>query len=184
MNTIKENHLLEMSSIQKRLEKMEKLHFQPKFDYEGSSTDHKTSCLLKQFPSHHTEVTFPIEEDLTMATKDVEKDQAYVSPLTKYIQNKIGCAPGSSKVLYKEVQDKDKKSTVVSLLTSQPTQTKRKKKKGRSKRFDSSDGQEQLDIWIKQSPTLCKIGHGTSEKQPTDLPKSRQMLSIHYIEHI
>ena len=85
-----------------------------------------------------------------MATKDVEKDQAYVSPLTEYIQNKIGCAPGSSKVLYKEFQDKDKKSTVVSLLISQPTQTKRKKKKKkRSKRSDSSDDREQLDIRIR-----------------------------------
>ena len=54
----------------------------------------------------------------------------------------------------------------------------------RSKWFDSSDGREQRDIHIRQSPTISKIGHGTSEKQPTDLPKSRQMLSIHYIEHI
>ena len=120
-----------MSSIQERLEKMEKLHiqkFQPKFHYEDSSTDHKTSCLLKPFPSHHTEVTFPIKEELTMATKDVEKDQAYVSPLTECIENKIGHSPGSSDVLYKHFQDKDKKSTVISLVTSQPTQMKRKKK--------------------------------------------------------
>ena len=59
-----------------------------------------------------------------MVTKD---DQAYVSPLTEYIENKIGHSPGSSKVLYKEFQDKDKKSTVVSSLTSQPTNMKRKK---------------------------------------------------------
>ena len=109
--------------------------FQPKTDYRPPS-------LLKQFPSHHTEFTLPIKEELTMATKDVEKDQAYMSPLTEYIQNKIGHILGSSDVLYKHFQDKDKKSTIVSLLTSQPTQTKRKKQKGRSKRFDSFDGQE------------------------------------------
>ena len=118
-----------------------------------------------------------------MVTKDVEKDQAYVSPLTDYIQNNIGHDPGSSDFLYKHLQDEDKEFTVVSSLTSQPTQRKRKKKK-RSKWFDSSDGREQLHIWIRQSPTISKIGHGTYEKQPTNLPKSRQMLNIHYIEHI
>ena len=106
--------------------------FQSKFDYEDSSTDHETSCLLKPFPSHHT-------EDFTMVSKDVEKYQAYVSPLTEYIQNNMGHDLGSSDLLYKHLQDEDKKSTVVSLLTSQPTQRKRRKQK-RSKWFDSSNG--------------------------------------------
>jgi len=86
------------------------------------------------------EVTFPIKEELTMATEDVEKDQAYVSPLTEYIQNKIGHTTSSSEVLYKHFQDKDKKSTVVPLRTSQPTKKKRKKQKRRSKWIDLSDG--------------------------------------------
>ena len=80
---IEESHAKEMTVVQKKLERMERSHmqnFQPKSDL---STDHKTSCLLKPFSSHHT-------EDLTMVSKDVEKDQAYVSPLTEYIQNKIG----------------------------------------------------------------------------------------------
>ena len=192
--TIEESHVKEisvvkvknsnqMNVIHNNLEKMERSYmqnFQPKSEL---STDHRPSSLLKQFPSHHTEITFPIKKKLTMVTKDVKKDQAYVSPLTEYIQNNIGHAPGFSDILYKHLQDKDKKSTVVSLLTSQPTQTKRKKQKRRSKRFDSSDGREQLDIRTRQSPTISKIGHGTSEKQPTDLPESRQMLSVHYIEH-
>ena len=83
-----------------------------------------------------------------MAIKDVEKDQAYVSPLTECIQNNIGHAPGFSDILYKHLQDEENKSTVVSLLTSQPTQKKRKKQK-RSKRFDSKDGREQLDFRIR-----------------------------------
>ena len=52
------------------------------------------------------------------------------------------------------------------------------------KRFDASDSREQLDFQIGKSPTVCRIRHGTSEKQLTDLPKSKQMLSMHYIERI
>jgi len=61
---------------------------------------------------------------------------------------------------------------------------KKCKKKKMRKIFDASDGCEQLDFQIGKSPTICRIGHGTFNKQPTDLPKSRQMLNIHYIEHI
>ena len=107
-----------------------------------------------------------------------------MSPLTEYIQNKIGHTPGSSDISYEHLQKEDKESTVVSLLTSQPTQEKRKKQKRRSKWIDASNGDKQLETQIRQSPTICKVCHGTSEKQPTDLPESRKMLSMHYIEHI
>jgi len=70
-------------------------------------------------------------------------------------------------------------SSVIQLATKK----KRKRKKMR-RRFHASDGHEQCDFRIGKSPTICRIGHGTSDKQPTDLPESRQMLSIHYIEHI
>ena len=66
----------------------------------------------------------------------------------------------------------------------QPARKKKRKRKKIRRRFDASDGREQLDFRIGKSPTICKIGHGTSDKQPTDLPESRQMLSMHYIEHI
>ena len=66
----------------------------------------------------------------------------------------------------------------------QPARKKKWKRKRMRRRFDASDGREQLDFRIGKSPTICKIGHGTSDKQPTDLPESRQMLSMHYIEHI
>ena len=65
-----------------------------------------------------------------------------------------------------------------------PARKKKRKRKKIRRRFDASDGREQLDFRIGKSPTICKIGHGTSDKQPTDLPESRQILSIHYIEHI
>ena len=91
--TIEESHAKEITvdnvkhstDIQKKLEKMERSNmqnFQPKSDL---STDHRPPSLLKQFPSHHTEVTFLIKEELTMVTKDVKKDEAYVSQLTEYI---------------------------------------------------------------------------------------------------
>lgn len=69
-------------------------------------------------------------------------------------------------------------------LVIHPATKKRRKRKRMRNRFDASDGHEQLDFRIGKSPTLCKIGHGTSEKQPTKLLESRQMLSMHYIEHI
>ena len=65
-----------------------------------------------------------------------------------------------------------------------PTRKKKRKRKKIRRRFDASDGREQLDLRIGKSPTICRIGHGTSDKQPTDLPESRQMLSMHYIEHL
>ena len=95
------NNVKHSTDIQNKLERMERSHmqnFQPKSDL---STDHRPPSLLKQFPSHHMEVTLPIKEELTMVTKDIKKDQAYMSLLTEYIQNKIGHTPGSSDVLYK-----------------------------------------------------------------------------------
>ena len=97
-------HSNQMTDIQNKLEKMERSHmqnFQPKSEL---STDHRPPSLLKQFPSRHTEVNFPIKEKLSMVTMD---DQAYVSPLTEYIQNKIGHIAGSSNDLYKDYQEND-----------------------------------------------------------------------------
>lgn len=65
-----------------------------------------------------------------------------------------------------------------------PGTKKKRKRKRMRKGFYASDGCKELDFRIRKSPTVCKIGHGTSEKQPIDLRESRQMLSIHYIEHI
>ena len=70
------------------------------------------------------------------------------------------------------------------LSVIQPATKKKRKRKRMRKRFDASDGREQLDFRIGKSPTVCKIGHGTSEKQPIDLPESRKMLNMHYIERI
>jgi len=74
---------------------------------------------------------------------------------------------------------KSSTSSVIQLATK-----KKRKRKRTRRRFDASDNREQLDFWIGKSPTICRIGHGTSNKQSTNLPESRQMLSIHYIEHI
>ena len=95
------------------------------------------------------------------------------------------------------MQDKERHSTHILHTSSdsfgtessmssviQPATKKKRKRKRMRRRFDASDGLEQLDFRIAKSPTICRIGHGTSDKQPTDLPESRQMLSIHYIEHI
>lgn len=63
--------------------------------------------------------------------------------------------------------------------TSQPATKKRRKRKKMRKRFDVFHGREQHDFQIGKIPTVWRIGHGTSRKQPTDLPKSRQMLNMH-----
>ncbi|CAA3004857.1 Hypothetical predicted protein, partial [Olea europaea subsp. europaea] len=62
-------------------------------------------------------------------------------------------------------------SSVIQLATK-----KKCKRKRMRRRFDASDGREQRDFRIGKSPTIYRIGHRTSDKQPTNLLESRQML--------
>jgi len=50
------------------------------------------------------------------------------------------------------------------LAVIQPATEKKHKRKKMRRRFDASNGREQLDFRIGKSPTICRIGHGTSDK--------------------
>lgn len=114
-----------------------------------------------------------------MLEKEIEKDQAYVSPLTKYIQSKTR---RTSNLSSEHFQDQDRKYTLLPLLASQRARNRSKRQRKRKNRFDASDGRKQLDIQIFQSPRIFKIQHNPSKKQPMDLPESLQMINIYYVE--
>lgn len=138
INAMKDEHSNQMDSmrieqitLQSKLQMMEKsqvqeLQLRPK-DPEGKhkelSTNHKPPSPIKQFLSHHVEVSCPLRNRLTKgarARKEIEKNQCieinhstcgvYVSPLTKYIQNKIGHASDTSNISSKH---QGRKSTLV-----------------------------------------------------------------------
>lgn len=56
-------------------------------------------------------------------------------------------------------------------------------KNRKRKRLDKYDVHIQHNIGISQNPKMIRIAHGTSKKQPMDLPKSMQMLKD-FIKHI
>ena len=121
---------------------------------------------MQQAPSYYEEVISSIERWLIEYGLKNDKDQmrAKERHITRTSSNSFETESSSSSVIH-------------------PARKKKRKRK-KMRRFDASDGRELLDFRIGKSPTICKIGHGTSDKQPTDLPESRQMLSMHYIEHI
>ena len=128
---------------------------------------------MQQAPSYYEEVIGSIERWLIEGDPDkIKNDKDQMQDEEKYVTHLLH-------TLSKSFETESSISSVIQLATKK----KRKRKKMR-RRFDASDGREQLDFRIGKSPTICRIGHGTSDKQPTDLPESRQMLSMHYIEHI
>lgn len=194
---------IEKIILQNKLQVMEKIQiqgFQHGLEDERNretSTDHKLLCLLQQAPSYYEEVICSIEKWLIegdLDKREIDKNQvdAYVVdppvitdqvhenkeaqvtevlnipnfPCERFLDQERSCAPTTSSSI------------------SHPNESKCIKRKRRRKRFDTSDSREQHNIGISSSPSIRRIGYGTSEKQPIDLPKSRQMLSMHYIEHI
>ena len=59
-----------------------------------------------------------------------------------------------------------------------------KSQKRKRKRFGISNGHKQVNIGASHSPKIVRIGQGTSEKEPMDLPVSRQVLKMDFTEDI
>ena len=57
-------------------------------------------------------------------------------------------------------------------------------RKRKRKRFGISDGHKHVNIGASHSPKIVRIGQGTSKKEPMDLPVSRQVLKMDFIEDI
>ena len=123
----------------------------------------------------HT-VNSPVIEDQVITHGTCEIDP---SSLAGQMQNE---EKHVTHILHTSSESFEAESSTSSVI--QPATKEKCKIKRTRRRFDASDSHKQLDFRIGKSPTVCKIGHGTSKKQPTDLPESRQMLSMHYIEHI
>ena len=125
---------------------------------------------MQQVPSYYEEVIDSIERWLIEGDPDrLKNDKDQMQDKERHITHTSSDS----------FETESSRSSVI-----QPATKKKRKRKRMRRRFDASDGREQLDFRIGKSPTICRIGHGTSDKQPTDLPESRQMLSMHYIEHI
>lgn len=80
---------IENTTLHDKLQMMKNsqvLIFQVRPKHKGFVTTHRSPSPPKHFPSRRKEVTFSIKDKSTL----VKEDHAYVSPLTKYIQNKIG----------------------------------------------------------------------------------------------
>jgi len=130
--------------------------------------------IINQVDAHT--VNPPVIEDQVITHGTCEIDP---SSLTGQMQNEERHV---THILHTSFESFEAESSTSSVI--QPATKKKHKRKRMRRRFDALVGHEQLDFWIGKSPTVCKIGHGTSKKQPTDLPENRKMLSIHYIEHI
>ena len=168
INAIKVEHSSQMDAIKIQVQKFQQWSKDER--NQGTSTDQEPSHLPQQASSYYEEVISSIERWLIEGDPDRlknDKDQMWAK------ERHITHTSSDS------FETESSRSSVI-----QPARKKKRKRKKIRRRFDSSDGREQLDFRIGKSPTICKIGHGTSDKQPTDLPESRQMLSMHYIEHI
>ena len=123
----------------------------------------------------HT-VNPPVIEDQVITQSTYETD---LSSLIGQMQNEERHV---THILHTSSESFEAESSTSSVIQS--TAKKKHKKKKTRRRFDALDDCKQLDFRIGKSPTVCRIGHGTSNKQSTDLLESREMLSIHYIEDI
>lgn len=136
----------------------------------------------------------------------------FLPPLTERIQNEeirhSSKGLGTSNLPSEHFQDKAVGLTVIASSPSQLTKKKRKKRKKKNnvknespilsrikpqriknrkrkrKRFGVSDGHKQVNSGASHSPKIVRIGQGTSEKEPMDLPVSRQVLKMDFTEDI
>ena len=170
INDIKVEHSRQIDAIRMQVQRFQQLENERN---QGTSTDQEPSHLLQQDSSYYWEVVDSIERWLIEGDPDrLKNDRDQMQDEERH----------SMHILHTSSDSFETGSTRSSVI--QPARKKKRKRKKMRRRFDASDGREQLDFRIGRSPTICKIGHGTSDKQPTDLPESREMLSMHYIEHI
>ena len=167
ISAIKVEHSRQMDAIRIQVQKFQQLENERK---QITSIDQEPSDLLQQDPSYYEEVISSVERWLIEDGLKNDKDQ---------MQDE---ERHSTHILHTSSDSFETESTRSSVI--QPARKKKRKRKKMRRRFDTSDGREQLDFRIGKSPTICKIGHGTSDKQPTDLSESREMLSMHFIEHM
>ena len=167
ISAIKVEHSSQINAIKIQVQKLQQWSEDER--NQGTSIDQEPSHLSQQVPSYYEEVIGSIERWLIEGDPDrFKNDKDQMQDKERHITHNSSDS----------FETESSRSSVI-----QPTRKKKRKRK-KIRRFDESDGREQLDLRIGKSPTICKMGHGTSDKQPTDLPESRQMLSMHYIEHI
>ena len=170
INAIQVEHSSQMDAIKIQVQKFQQWSEDDR--NQGTSTDQEPSHLSQQILSYYEEVIGSIERWLIEGDPDrLENDKDQIQDKERYITH----------ILHTSSDSFETESSTSSVI--HPAKKKRKRKRMR-RRFDASDCREQLDFQIGKSPTICRIAHGTSDKQSTNLPESRQMLSIHYIEHI
>jgi len=167
ISAIKIEHSRQMDAIRIQVQKFQQLEDERN---QIASIDQEPSHLLQQTPSYYEEVISAVER------WSIEGDPDRLKNDKDQMQDKERHITHTSSDSF---ETESSRSSVIP-----PARKKKRKRKKIRRRFDASDGRELLDFRIGKSPTICKIGHGTSDKQPTDLPESRQMLSMHYIEHI
>ena len=138
-----------------------------------TSTDHKPPYLLQQAPSYYEEVICSIEKWLIEGDLDkgeinnqvdahtinlpVIKDQVIThgtceidpSSLTGQMQNEERHA---THILHTSSESGEAESSTSSAI--QPATKKKRKRKRTRRRFDASDGREQLDFQIGKSHTI------------------------------
>ena len=171
INAIKVEHSSQMDAIKIQVQRFQQLAEDKR--NQQTSTDQESSHLLQQDSSYYWEVVDSIERWLIEGDPDrLKNDKDQIHDKERH----------STHILHTSSDSFETESSRSSVI--QPARKKKRKRKKIRRRFDASDGREQLDFRIGKSPTRCKIGHGTSDKQPTDLPESRQMFNMHYIEHI
>ena len=164
---IKVEHSRQMDAIRIQVQRFQQLEDERN---QVTSIDQEPSHVLQQASSYYEEVIDSIERWLIEGDPDrLKNDKDQMRAKERHITHTSSDS----------FETESSRSSV-----SQPARRKKRKRKKMRRRFDASDDREQLDFRIGKSPTICKIGHGTSDKQPTDLPESRQMLSMHYIENI
>lgn len=98
----------------------------------------------------------PIIEDQVITHGTCEIDP---SSLTGHMQNEERHV---THILHTSCESFEAENSTSSVI--QPATKKKCKRKRMRRIFDASDGHKQLDFWIGKSPTICRIGHGTSEK--------------------
>ena len=109
--------------------------------------------MSQQAPSYYEEVIGSIERWLIEGDPDkLKNDKDQMRDEERHVTH----------ILHTSSKSFETESSISSVI--QPATKKKCKRKKMRRRFDASDGREQLDFRIGKSPTICRIGHGTSNK--------------------
>ena len=149
INAMKVEHSSQINAITIQVHK-----FQQRIKDERNqetSIDQEPSHLLQQAPSYYEEVIGSIERWLIEGDPDkIKNDKDQMQDEERHLMH----------ILHTSSDSFEAKSSTSSVI--QPATKKKRKRKKMRRRFDASDGREQLDFRIGKSHTLCRIGHGTS----------------------